>query len=216
MMKSSDSSRLPPTLLCLDFDLTLTKSHFFRYTVDSINSGFSREKAVLQAIRLMERQGPKGGERLWLFLARWLKAGHGLVITSYTAFPELPNAMLVKGISTLRAQQASKEHIRWLSRPIIIYGDPAPRFNPPTPIPNTILISQKKLSTDDHGKNLHIEAALEQLEKRRLVFQNVLLVDDDPHNIERAQAKGFDCIQVSRDADNLEHLSKLEDYLAKE
>ena len=99
------------TLLCLDFDLTLTQTHLFQYTASMIREGFDREEAILRAIRLMEHQGPRGGEELWSVLAMWLNHGHTLAVTSFTAFPELPIALLAKGVSKVRSQGVSKERI---------------------------------------------------------------------------------------------------------
>ena len=198
-----------PTLLCLDFDLTLTKSHLFGYVVDAIQGGFSRENALLRAMKILDAQGVKGGQQFWQFLARWLTAGHGLVITSYTSFPELPTALLAKGIPELRKLGVPKQYVRWISRPIIVYGDPAPHLNPPRPLPNTYLISQDLLKAEASGKNLHIQEALKQVQTRGYHYHQALLLDDDPQNIEYAQMAQIQTIQVSKKADDLSHIEIL-------
>ncbi len=219
----------PRLLLCLDFDLTLSKTHLFRYVVDAINGGFSREQALLRAIQVMNQQGPKGGELLWGQLAQFLKQGHGLVVTSYTAFPELPIALLAQGIRPFRALDA-KGYTRWLSRPIIIYGNPAPRFNPPQDLPNTFLVpassldkrmeqkqATQKQNSSDHsslGKNLHIQEALRRLEEKGQRFDQVILMDDDEYNLSQAQAMGVHIISVCKEAQSEQeeqaHLHELE------
>ena len=203
---------IPRTLLCLDFDLTLTQTHLFRYVVDTIHGGFSREEALLRAIKVLDQQGPRGGIVLWQTLAIWLNHGHGLVVTSYTAFPELPIALLSRGIASLR-EYGARSQTRWLSRPLIVYGDPAPHLNPSIPIPNTILVSQQSQDLSHQGKNSHITEALKYLMTQGQHFERVLLVDDDPNNIEYAQKIGHDTIQVDSELESISHLIDLQSYL---
>lgn len=205
-MSSPASS--PRFLLCLDFDLTLSKSHLFRYVVDAINGGFSREQALLRAIQVMSRQGPKGGYELWGHLASFLSLGHGLAITSYTAFPELPISLLAQGIKPFRTHGANA-YTRWLSRPVIIYGDPAPKLNPPQVIPNTFLVVP-----GDHGKNLHIQEALRVFESKGEHFDQVILIDDDEYNLLKAKEIGVLTIPVCKvpqsEVEELSHLHELD------
>lgn len=196
-------------LICLDFDLTLTQLHTFHYVIDAIKGGFSREEAVLRAIRLLKSQGPKGGELLWQALAACLNRGHGVAITSFTAFPELAQALLASGLSTVRPLLKERSHSRWLSRPLIIYGDPAPSFNPPQALPNTHLVDQKELSCGDFGKNCHIKAALAALAAKGFSYQKTLLMDDDPHNIKLATEAGHLVISVNREEGDLTHIDRL-------
>ena len=228
-LDSSLNQRLNvPMLLCLDFDLTLTHTHLFSYTAEAIRSGFSREDAIMRAIQVIEHQGVRGGERFWDILHLWLSAGHGLAITSFTSFPELPIALLSRGIAQLRKRGAHREVTRWLSRPIIVYGDPAPDLNPPRDLPRTWLISPhpEQLSLDkemrsanremisstlDHsGKNQHISQALKVTNDQGHTFHNAVLMDDDPRNIDVAALRGHVTLAVSRDLDSQEHLSAWE------
>ena len=196
-------------LLCLDFDLTLTQTHMFHYVVEAINGGFSREDAVLRAIKIIRRQGPKGGKLLWSSIASWLDAGHGVAVTSYTSFPELPQALLSLGVSALRQELQDRRLTRWLSRPLVIFGDPAPAFNPPVKLPHTVLIPRVELISGDHGKNLHIQMALDELKRRGFHYQRAVLMDDDPTNIALAAAAGHLVIPVEREAKDDDHLDRL-------
>ena len=206
------------TLLCLDFDVTLTLNHLFQTTANAIINGYPRDRAILLTLELLEQQGPRGGHRLWEVLHLWLRSGHGIAVTSFTAFPELPSSLLAWGVPHLRALEASRNITRWLSRPVIIYGDPAPQLNPPSPQPNTILVSADQLKTarsslnggDDIGKNLHIRSALSHLEKSGERFDDVLLLDDDPNNIAAAARVGYHVIQASTDPEDLTHLRILD------
>lgn len=203
----SSPSPSPRFLLCLDFDLTLSKSHLFHYVVDAMNSGFSREKSLLRAIQVMSQQGPKGGDELWKLLALFLKLGHGLVVTSYTAFPELPIALLAQGVKAFRSLDA-KAYTRWLSRPVIVYGDPAPAFNPPQTLPHTFLVPAHQ-----PGKNLHIQEALRVFKLRGELFDKVILIDDDEHNLAEAQKIGALTIAVCREPQSeTEELSHLREF----
>ena len=202
------------TLLCLDFDLTLTQTHLFQYTASMIREGFGREEAILRAIRLMEHQGPRGGEELWSVLAMWLNHGHALAVTSFTAFPELPIALLAKGVSKVRAQGVSKERIRWLSRPLIIYGDPAPELNPTRPLPHTELVTPHPESGVESGKNQHIEAALRLARARGVDVTRAVLMDDDSQNIALAEARGHCVIEARRDdLKDMSHLARLKELI---
>ena len=197
----------PRFLLCLDFDLTLSKSHLFHYVVDAMNGGFSREKALLRAMQIMSQQGPKGGDELWKQLASFLKRGHGLAITSYTAFPELPITLLAQGIKPFRSLNA-KAYTRWLSRPVIIYGDPAPKFNPPQAIPNTFLVP-----AHEQGKNLHIQEACRVFESRGEYFDQVILIDDDEYNLMEAKKMGALTVPVCREPQSeLEECAHLREF----
>ena len=196
-------------LLCLDFDLTLTLFHTFRYVIDSIGGGFSREDALLRAIKLIKRQGPKGGDELWKVLAVCLNRGHGIAVTSFTAFPELAQAMLASGLSSIRPALSDRTMTRWLSRPLIVFGDPAPRYNPPHLLPNTHLVTHEELSRGEYGKNLHIQAALSTLVSRGMSYEQVILMDDDPNNIKLAEEAGHFTVPVSREEGELSHLNLL-------
>ncbi|MAD61518.1 MAG: hypothetical protein CMH49_08415 [Myxococcales bacterium] len=208
-MSAPNSS--PRFLLCLDFDLTMSKSHLFHYVVDAMKGGFSREKALLRAMHIMSKQGPKGGDELWKQLASFLTLGHGLAITSYTAFPELPITLLAQGIKPFRSLNA-KAYTRWLSRPVIVYGDPAPTFNPPQEIPNTFLVSAY-----EQGKNMHIEKALQVFESRGEYFDQVILIDDDEHNLTEAKKMGVLTIPVCREPqserEERSHLREFEQFI---
>ena len=196
-------------LICFDFDLTLTQFHTFHYVLDSIRGGFSREEALLRAIRLITSQGPKGGELLWRAIATCLNCGHGVAITTFTAFPELAQALLVSGLSSVRPLLDDRGASRWLSRPLIIFGDPAPGYNPPQALPNTRLVSQAELSKGDFGKNLHIEAARAELTLRGHQYDRALLIDDDQRNTDRATQSGHLVIPVGEDEGDVRHLEKL-------
>ena len=200
-------------LLCLDFDLTLTQTHLFRYVVDMINGGFSREDALLRAIKLIDQQGPRGGEQLWETLAIWLTQGHGLVVTSYTSFPELPIALLSRGVALLR-KHGAREYTRWLSRPLIVFGDPAPHLNPVVSVPTTILISQDDQAHGGDGKNTHISTALKYFQDQGQHFDQALLIDDDPRNIELAKEAGYLTILAVSEIEDVEHLTHLQAYVS--
>ena len=220
----SDVSSNTPCLLCLDFDLTLTQVHLFSYTAESIRSGFSREDSILRAIKLLDHQGPRGGEEFWDILYHWLAIGHGIAITSFTSFPELPIAFLSRGVIHLRKRGATRALTRWLSRPIVIYGDPAPDLNPPHTLPGTWLISPdlerrdirlKSQTTTAHnqqqglcdlGKNRHIDQALKVMKDQGHTFKQAVLMDDDPRNIKWANERGYFTIPVSHDLDDQKHL----------
>ena len=143
------------------------------------------------------------------------------MITSFTSFPELPIAQLSRGVTELRQRGASRDITRWLSRPTIVYGDPAPTLNPPRPIPGTHLVSPlthhpkphpKSINLSDaealgkRGKNLHVSRSLELLNQRETTFNRAVLMDDDPHNIELADRYGHLTIPVSRDLNDHQHL----------
>ena len=211
------------TLLCLDFDLTLTHLHLFSYTASMIRSGVRRDDALMNAIKLIDSHGPRGGEQFWSIMFQWLRAGHGLAITSFTSFPELPIAMLSRGIPSLRKCGAGRNLTCWLSRPIVVYGDPAPDLNPPRPLPGTWLVSPqtqpehhkstpissqspKQSLKDSSGKNAHISQALKAANLQGHAFSKVVLMDDDLDNITSAKQHGHLTIAVSRDLDNQEHL----------
>lgn len=196
-----------PHLLCLDFDLTLTQTHLFRYTVNAIHEGWSRQEAILRSIELYERQGARGGDALWRALHTWLSAGHGLAITSFTSFPELIAAALTRGVAPMRALGASRDVTRYLSRPLIIYGDPAPDLNPPRELPSTSLIRAERGGPTD--KNHHIERALELNRAKGKAYEGALLIDDDLRNIERALEAGHLTIHVPRELDDHRHLERL-------
>ena len=216
-MMTSPPSPQTRLLLCLDFDLTLTMTHLFQSTVRAIQGGYSREAALLFTLNQLKRQGPRGGERLWEVLFEWLEAGHGLAITSFTSFPELPSALLSWGVPRLRALGATRDQTRWLSRALIVFGDPAPQFNPARLQPNMILIPAEKISstqstqpsTSSVGKNLHLNAAKEFFEGRGDHFDQVVLVDDDPNNIQAAQEGGYLAILASREHEDLSHLTAI-------
>ena len=226
------STSQEPLLLCLDYDLTLTPTHLFKYTAELIHAGFGRDDALMRAIQLIERQGPRGGPRFWDELYAWLSAGHGLVITSFTAFPELPIASLARGTGELRQRGASRAVTRWLSRPKIIYGDPAPDMNPARPLPGAWLVSppahalievdqpstcnvtdlgvtkDQRDSLRLRGKNLHISKALEVFKDEGINYRGVVLMDDDPYNTRLAGQHGHLTISVSRDLDDHRHLDE--------
>ena len=159
----------------------------------------------------MSKQGPKGGHELWRHLAAFLSLGHGLAITSYTAFPELPINLLTQGVKPFRTHDA-KAYTRWLSRPVIIYGDPAPRFNPPQVIPNTFLVVP-----GDQGKNLHIQEAIRVFDTKGERFDQVILIDDDEYNLLKAKEIGVLTIPVCKEPqsemEELSHLRELEQLI---
>ena len=196
-----------PHLLCLDFDLTITQTHLFRYTANAIHEGWSRQDAILRSIELYERQGARGGDDLWRTLYHWLSAGHGLAVTSFTAFPELVAAALTRGVAPMRALGASRDITRYMSRPLIIYGDPAPDLNPPRELPGTSLVRAERGGLSD--KNRHIERALKLNQAQGRLYEGVLLLDDDPRNIEHALEAGYLAIHVSSDPSDHSPLENL-------
>ena len=131
--------------------------------------------------------------------------------------------MLSRGIPSLRKCGAGRQVTRWLSRPIVIYGDPAPDLNPPRPLPGTWLVSPQtqperhnstpipvrnpeQKTIDSRGKNAHISQALKVTHLQGYSLSKAVLMDDDLDNIKSAKQHGHLTIPVSRDLDNQEHL----------
>lgn len=227
----------PRALVCFDFDLTLTDTHLFRLVTQMIQAGAAREQACMKGIAYLEERGPRGGERLWDLLYALLMRGHGLAVCTFTSYPELAMAMWQRGVKPLRARGAPREVTGWLSRPIVVYGDPDPRLRPPLPVQGAHLVEVGFAQMASYGKQTHIERALmvaqERLEaaldlegSRALPgllpppsgvndepFQRVILLDDDPRNIEHASQRGFEGIFVSPPEQGDEHLDRLAELL---
>jgi len=219
-------------LICFDFDLTLTHEHMYRAVTQMIRAGAARERACYKAISYLKESGPYGGDALWELLFKLLSEGHGIAVCTFSAYPELPLALLQSGVRELRSRGASREVTSWLSRPIITYGDPDPKLRPPLHLTGTHLIELGIDEMGSVGKQLHIERAqalvAERLERalkssggpRELSlplppsgeasepFSRVILVDDDPRNILRAQEAGYEGVLVNQDPE-LEHLKTL-------
>ena len=228
----------PRTLVCFDFDLTLTEEHLFRVVTQMIQSGAPRDEACMKAISYLDQRGPRGGERLWALLCQLLMRGHGLAVCSFTSYPELAMALWQRGIKRLRAHGASREATAWLSRPIVIYGDPDPRLRPPLPVQGAYLVEVSFGLMASHGKQLHIERALKVANERLLSsldpegvgalpsllappsgalrepFSRVILLDDDPRNVDHALKSGHEGIFVEAPGQGREeHLDKLAELL---
>jgi hypothetical protein len=201
-----------------------------------IRAGADRERACHKAINYLKESGPYGGDALWDVLLKLLSNGHGLAICTFSAYPELPLALLQSGVRELRSRGASREVTSWLSRPIVVYGDPDPKLRPPLHLTGTHLIELSVNEMASEGKLHHIERAqvlvAERLERAlnpqrgdreaslplppsgeaSEPFSRVILIDDDPRNITHAQEAGCEGILVSQDP-KLEHLKSLSDLL---
>ena len=202
-----------------------------------ITSGVSRERACMRGLHHLEECGPRGGELLWDVIYELLKGGHGLAICTFSAFPELPTALLHRGVKALRARGAGREHTSWLSRPIVVYGDPNPRLRPKLITKGAYLVQVGPGQMSWMGKEQHIEQALEVANERlnrslssdggkgvlpvcptpygdpSEPFERVLLVDDDPRNIEIAQKAGhLTTLAPPPEEDERAHLERLLAY----
>lgn len=203
-------------LFCFDFDLTLTKSHLFQYVAHEIAMGRPRETALLKATKLIRTVGVRNGSALWESIASLLNAGHGLVVTSFTAFPELPFALLQGGVKELRGLGSGRRETRWLSRALVIYGDPAPDLCPSKPPPGSIYIPQKEGGDGSEGKCPHIRRALDVLNARGELFDQALLVDDSEFNIKRALEAGYEAIHVPESIDDFTHLKEIKERVMRD
>ena len=197
-------------LICFDFDLTLTHEHIYHAVRQMIAQGARRDHACLRAAQLLERVGARGGEELWDTLYALLAAGHGLAVTSFTCFPELPMTLLSHGVRHLRARGAPRELTSWLSRPVVVYGDPAPELRPPFKLAGAHLAAVPAARFEEVGKRAHMEIALERArEERGFSAERLILVDDDERNTELARAAGHEAVAVSPNISHNEHLAAL-------
>jgi hypothetical protein len=203
-------------LFCFDFDLTLTKSHLFQYVAHEIAMGLTRESALLKASTLIRTGGVRNGSALWETIAMLLTAGHGLVITSFTAFPELPFALLQGGVKEVRALGSGRQETRWLSRALVIYGDPAPHLCPSYPPAGSIYLRHSEGGDGSEGKCPHIRRALDILEARGELFDQVLLVDDSEFNIDRALEAGYEAIHVPESVEDMTHLKEIHERVMRD
>lgn len=225
------------TLVCFDFDLTLTDQHLFRAVTQMIQSGVDREQACLKAIKYLDERGPRGGDQLWSILSALLMKGHGVAICTFSSYPELAMALWQRGVKALRQRGASREATAWLSRPIVVYGDPAIHLRPPAPIQGAYLVEVGFGQMASHGKQIHIQRALEIANLRlesslnseasratlkllpapngmmEEAFSAVILVDDDPRNIDHAQRAGQQGIFVATPQEGNGHLEQLSELL---
>jgi hypothetical protein len=197
-------------LVCFDFDITLTHEHIFKLISRMIEGGARRDHACLRAAQLLERVGPRGGAALWDALYALLSAGHGVAVTSFTCFPELPMTLLAHGVRELRARGASRELTGWLSRPIVIYGDPNPELRPPFKLAGAHLARVPPDRFEVVGKVTHMELARARAEEERGIrFERMILVDDDEVNVRRALEAGHSAVSVSADITQSDHISAL-------
>ena len=201
-------------LFCFDFDLTITTHHLFTSTAQKMALGFSREDACIQSIKEMRSQGIRNEERLWTLILRLLTHNHGIAVTTFTAFPELPLSFLNEGIRRARRAHCTSIQTRWLSRGCVVYGDPAPHLCPSDIPPNCIYIPRHLGGDGSQGKNPHLQKALEWANQRSSqLFTRCVLIDDDPRNVELALNAGYDAIWVNPDPENVDYLNELETLL---
>lgn len=198
-------------LFCFDFDLTITTRHLFTLTAQKMALGLNREDACIQSIRDMRAEGIRNPTRLWSIILRILSHNHGLAITTFTAFPELPLSFLNEGIRRARKAKCSPEQIRWLSRGCVVYGDPAPHLCPPKPPPHCIYLPHHQGGNGAEGKNPHLQKAIQWANSRSSSpFSQCVLIDDDQRNIDLALQAGYDAIWVHPDLENTQYLDDLD------
>lgn len=199
-----------PALVCFDFDLTLTHEHLYHAVRQQIAQGARRERACLLAAQRLARAGARSGEELWDTLHALLSAGHGVAVTSFTCFPELPMTLLAHGVPRLRARGAPREVTSWLSRPVVVYGDPDPALRPPFKLAGAHLARVPPERFEEVGKGAHMALARERVaEERGRRFERLVLVDDDARNVSRALEEGHEAITAPQDPLDSAHLAAL-------
>lgn len=204
-------------LFCFDFDLTITKEHLHHYTQSLMSSHLTRDRSCLKAIQVLSHHGVKHEERLWECIYQILLQGHGLAITSFTAFPELPLAFLSKGIRNLRKRTQSKEYDHYLHRPVVVYGPAPSRLLPAQKIAGSYYVNLSLDESYQNGKCQHMLQAQDILQTKGFEFDQLVLIDDDLNNIEKAIEAGFIGISVPHndEDDYLSDIQRLVDELGQ-
>lgn len=161
----------PPMIICLDFDLTLTREH----TNQRLASTSSRERRhhLISSIKPAENESIKWRD----VITSLMEQNHYVVITTYSTFIEEIAFYLEKVIGI---ESNLLEHIP------IFGGVPSEDDGQPL----------DPGDWDDIGKQQHIQRAIEYCNKYGRLFyenipsKNIILIDDDALNCKQAKKNG--------------------------
>jgi hypothetical protein len=145
----------------------------------------TRENLINQGMTIFRQNGIKSQELFWEVIAKILKSEHQLAITTFSCYPDFIRACMLEGLQALREQGCTPEHIRKWKQSTIAYGDVAPQYSPINPPEHCLYIRCADGWDAKLGKNLHIQQAKQSYERaNHKFFDQVILIDDDPYNIE--------------------------------
>ena len=193
-------------LCCFDFDLTLTKIHLHNQLAQLATLGFQREALLERGERWIEAGGLREEEKLWPLIAATLEAGHEVAIVTFSAFPELVRAALMRGSRVLRQRGIGSTVRRRFAKIPIYFGGPAPSLSPAHPPPHCFEIE------GDHwraGKGAYIERALADLNTENEARFCPLLIDDDEGNLDAARALKIEGLFAPAPPEPASHFDRL-------